>query len=103
MISRTPGNRACAEGATVKNVALNSTTSTKILDASECRQFVSITNLNNAVGAYIKLQAADLDDDKKGIYLVGINTWEMDTTKVYTGEISAIAATDSPTFSITEY
>ena len=66
------------------------------------RVYLSITNLNQNIGVYIKFQEASKDNDKKGIYLTGINTFEM-KAPIYTGEVSAIANTDSPTLSITEF
>lgn len=83
-------------------IALNTSTSTKIVDANGNRMFVSITNdsINNI---WIKLQAASVDNNKTGIKLRRRSVWEMPVDNMYTGEISAISEAGTPDVFITEY
>jgi len=97
--------------AAVTSVDLNSTTATKIADVNADRLtfHVNSNDENNAV--WIKLQAASVDNDKKGIFLArniaaagpGRSLYDMPTDNVYTGEISAISEAGTPTVYITEY
>ena len=90
--------------ATLSNaIELNSSTSVKIADASSDRVFFCVNNDNAVNGVWIKLQAASVDDDKKGIFVGGRASWLMPTDNIYTGEICAIAAVDSPDVFVTEY
>ncbi len=88
-------------------VSLNSTTSTKIADANDRRIFFCVNNNDNNNGVWIKLQAASVDNDKKGIFLTkktGARIFfDMPPGNIYTGEISAIAEASSPTIFTTEY
>ena len=58
---------------------------------------------------WIKLQPTGTDNDKKGIILskrtdgIGDNSWESGDDNIYTGEICAIADSDSPKVYVTEY
>lgn len=72
-------------------VALNTTTAVKVLDANPRRLFCAITN-GSDVDVWIRLYAQATDNDKKGFILAAGMTWEMPTDAIYTGEISAIAA-----------
>lgn len=88
-------------------INLNSTTAVTIVAANPDRIFLDINNDNSANGFWVKLQAASVDDDKKGIFItskVGSRPfWQMPNDNVYTGEISAIADADSPKAYVTEY
>ncbi len=88
-------------------IPLNSLTSTKIADANEDRIFFQVENNFSEKQVWIKLQAASVDDEKKGIFLhknvQGIGSWEMTPDNFYTGEISAIAEDGNPLVYITEY
>ena len=54
---------------------------------------------------FVKLQAASVDDDSKGIMLSNGLTWEMPTDAIYTGEVSCIkdGVGPSATIFVTEY
>jgi len=88
-------------------ITLNPTTSVKIADANPNRIFFHVNTDFPEKSAYIKLQAADVDDDQKGIFLnekeKGVTQWEMPSLSVYTGEISAIAVDGNPIAFVTEY
>lgn len=88
-------------------VTLNGTTSVKIADANPTRIYFYVTNDGSSEEAWIKLQAASIDNGKKGIFLnkkaIYRNDWEMALDNVYTGEICAIAVAGTPTVFVTEY
>ena len=83
-------------------IACNATTSTTIQAANEDRIFFAASNPGNKDG-WIKLQAASVDNDKKGIFLPRNGYWEMPTDNFYTGEISFIAVSGTPDINTTEY
>ena len=82
-------------------ITLNTSTSTKIIDANDDRLYPSISN-NGPGKVHIKLQAASIDNDKKGEIVQSGQTWWL-PENIYTGEISAIAITGSPVVFPTEY
>jgi len=89
-------------------ITLNSSTSTVISVANAGRSFFHADGNFNDKASWIKLQAASVDNVKKGIFLnekeKGVTFWEMPATKkVYTGEISAIADSGNPVIYVTEY
>ena len=90
--------------ATLSSTALNASTSTKICDACSngCRFSLIVTNPSSQ-DVWLKLQAASVDDDKKGIYLPKKSHWEMQVDNIYVGEISAISDSGSPTIYVTTY
>ena len=101
--------RNLADTTSQTSVTLSSSTSTKISDAltdglqTQQRSYFRVDNDTNH-DIYIKLQAASVDNIALGILVKGKGGfWEMNPDSIYTGEISAIAATDSPTIFITEY
>lgn len=100
-------NVNCKDTATITSVTLNATTSTTILAANDKRIAFHVNNDDSSVTVWIKLQAASVDNDKKGIFLnkkALVNSqWEMTPDNIYVGEISAIADTGTPTVYITEY
>lgn len=103
-------NRNSNDVADVKvGVELNSTTTTIIAAANPDRISFMVDNNSNIKEAWIKLQPASTDDDKKGIFLArrvdasGETKWRMDPDNIYTGEISAIADSGSPLVYVTEY
>ena len=95
-------------------IALNAATSTLIAAANPDRIFFSI-NMDCDLTTrcvFIKLQAASVDNDVKGILLQrdfsGNDAayrayWEMPSDTVYTGEISAITASATTDIFVTEY
>jgi len=84
-------------------ITLNATTSTTILAADITRIKVIVHNDGNN-DVWIKFQAASVDNDKKGFIITRRTTRDiMDGNDIYTGEISAIAVTDSPTVYVTDY
>lgn len=95
-------------------VALNSSTATKIADANPDRIFfhVSINGNTSNESIFIKLQAASVDNEKCGIWIGRYldedgsyfkEFWEMPPDNIYTGEISAIMNSGTHTVHITEY
>ena len=91
-----------APSATVTTVALNATTSTVVLASSITRIHTGIYN-SGPTAAWIKFQTAVTDNDKKGIYLSQYAYYEMPEKIRYTGEISAIADSGTPTLHVTAY
>jgi len=88
-------------------ITLNTSTSVKIADANADRLFFDVNNDDASQGFWVKLQAASVDDDKKGIFITSKTGarpfWCMPVDNIYTGEISAIAVAATPTAYITEY
>ena len=88
-------------------ITLNATTSTVIAAANADRIFFHVDNNFSDKAVWIKLQAASVDNDDKGIFLnekeKGVTHWEMPPDNIYTGEISAIADDGNPTVYVTEY
>ena len=103
------GNRNVNDTASIPaGITLNATTSVKIADANEDRMFFRVDNDSNMNDVWVKLQAASVDDDQKGIFLQDFPTgtvtaWEMPPDNIYTGEISAIADSGNPEVFVTEY
>lgn len=88
-------------------IVLNATTSTTVLAANPNRIAFHINNDDATAGCWIKLQAASVDNDKKGIFLgkkaEPDGRWDMSPDNIYTGEVSAIAVSGTPSVYITEY
>ncbi len=70
-------------------ISVGKATSTKLLDANVTRSYVAITVLKKDI--WLKLQAAGVDDDKKGILIQAGQTYETSVDNIATCEISAIA------------
>ena len=84
-------------------ITLNSSTTTKILDANERRIMVLAIN-QGPQRVWLKLQAASIDNLKDDdIWLDKGDFYEMTVDNVYTGEISAIADSGTPSITIEEY
>ena len=86
-------NRNFNEAADVKNgIQLNSSSSTKIADANPNRKYFHVNSNFSDKASWIKLQAASVDNTKKGIFLnekeKGVTHWDMPPDNIYTGEIS---------------
>jgi len=88
--------------ATIDTVALNSTTSVKVADALAGRIYLSVSNEGPGT-IFVKLQAASVDDTKKGEIVESGETWWMTPDNIYTGEVSAIGKNTSPSVHVTEY
>ncbi len=88
-------------------ITLNISTSVKIADANEDRIYFSAECNAETASAWLKLQAATVDDDKKGLFLTKVSLgrfcWKMPSDNIYTGEISAIAQIGNPKIFVTEY
>ena len=91
-------------------ITLNSLVSVKIAGANPNRTFIRIDSALSVRACWIKLQAASVDNDKKGILLNSQNpnsnqqiAWEMAFDNIYTGEICAIAESGAPSVHVTEY
>lgn len=83
-------------------IALNATTSTKIADVLEDRINFTVSN-NSSQDVWLKLQAASVDNDKKGIFLFKRTIYEMPADNIYVGEISAIAENGTPNVYVSEF
>ena len=83
-------------------IALNTSTSTILSGAFVRRIFFAVSNSSNK-DIWLKLQAASVDNDKKGIFVPRNSYWEMQQDNIYIGEISAIANIGAPDIYITEY
>lgn len=77
------------------------TPATTILAANAKRMFCSITVRKKA--AWIKLQAASVDNDQKGIFIERDQTWESIPDNVYIGEISAVGKDNNSEIYVTEF
>ncbi len=86
------------DAATITSITLNSSTSVKILDAivppnpPHIKVVLSLVTSANVI-AWIKLQAASVDDDKTGIRMDNksqIPLTLLENSDIYMGEISAI-------------
>ncbi len=83
---------------------LNSTTSTTVKTASAEPDFVYLRFTNNSNrGIYLKLQAANIDDEKSWILIPRGLFWQMPDTRWYLGEISAIADAGNPDLTMVKY
>jgi len=83
--------------------SVTTVTSVKISDADTSRIFFCVNNNNSSDAIWIKLQAASVDNDKKGIFVAKQTSWIMPVDNVYTGEISCIADNTTTDVFITEY
>ena len=80
-----------SDDSTLSQVALNATTSILVKAAGDDFIFWSITNNSNR-DIWLKLQAASVDNTKKGILIPsGGGYWEMPTSNIFTDEISAMS------------
>jgi hypothetical protein len=84
-------------------IATNAATSTVLLASNSTRKFVAISNSHATDAMFIKLQAAAVDNTAKGIYLLAGQTFTLNGDPMYTGEISAIAASGTPNAYVTSY
>lgn len=88
-------------------IEANATTSVKIADANHERIFFHVNNNSSTKEVWIKLQPANLDDDKKGILLekkqFPDGHWEMPSDNIYTGEICVISESGNAMIYVTEY
>ena len=79
----------------------------KIADANPDRKFFHVHANGDSKPVWIKLQSANTDNDKKGIWVerkAGVNPfWQMPPDNIYTGEISAIADSIGVDVFVTEY
>ena len=93
--------------AVVTSVALNSSTAVTILAADVQRLFFEINNNDGTKDFWIRFYPAATDNIKHGIFITSKTgsrtTFQMKRDNMYTGEISAIAVTDSPTAYITSF
>jgi len=83
-------------------IILNTSTSVKIADANDDRIAFYLSN-DSFQDIWLKLQAASVDNDQKGILIFRRSVYEMPRDNWYTGEISAMADTGSPIIFVTEY
>jgi hypothetical protein len=94
MVQSTGRNANKNDTATMSDaIVINKTTSTTLSVANADRTYLLICNTSSKK-VWVKLQAASVDNDKKGIFLKKETFWEMVTDNVYTGEVSAIGDND---------
>ncbi len=114
MAHKRESTRNTNDVATVSSgISLNSTTSTTVAVANFDRTYFTINiDGSSSTCLFVKLQAASVDNDKKGIVLVRDLDedgsyfrlfWEMPPDNIYTGEICAIATSGTPVVYVTEY
>jgi len=98
------GNRSYNNSSSISGaIATNTSTSVVAAAANPTRSFFNINNNDSNQGVWVKLQAASVDNIKKGIFVKAKDEWEMPPQSMYSGEISVIADTDSPDVYVTEY
>jgi hypothetical protein len=88
-------------------IPLDATTTATVAAANPNRIALHVHNGDSVKGCWVKLQAANVDDDKKGVFLdvkgsFG-SSWDMTLDNIYTGEVSAIADSGSAMLYVTEY
>lgn len=115
MALRRERNRNTNTAATLSDaITLNATTAVKIADVNKNRIFFSVSLAPGLTtrNVFIKLQAASVGDNQKGIILYRdftandnafLPTWGMPTDNIYTGEISAITQSGAQDVYVTEY
>ena len=82
-------------------VAVNNSTSTTLVILTKFDSLMVMTNDGNQ-DVWVKLQAASVDDDKKGFIVYKGTTTELDLEKInYPGEVSAITANGNSTMYLT--
>ena len=85
-------------------ITLNETTSTILSLADSDRIYVHVCNNDSQKEVWIKLQAASVDNDKKGFFLATKGNADghfvLDSA-IYRGEISAIADSGTPNVNVT--
>lgn len=88
-------------------ISVGSSTSVKVAGANVNRCFFYVTIGDTTDDAWVKLQAASVDNDQKGIFIMksedGDNFWEMPSGSIYTGEICMIADAGTLDAYVTEY
>ena len=107
MVKLVPKNVDTNTEATLTSaIALNATTSTTILAADtglvSSKRKIFISNPTNK-DVWVKLQAASADNDKKGIWLPKNSVLPLPGGEIYTGEISAISVSGTPSVYLTTY
>ena len=88
--------------ATNSSVALNATTFTQLAAGNPNRLFFSVAN-DTSVNVWVNLCTAADGVDNTGIWLPAGSIWQMSPDGVYTGEISAIAASGTPSVKVCYY
>jgi hypothetical protein len=84
-------------------ITVSGVTSTTVQAVNVDRLVFAISNVG-VQDMWLKLQAASVDNDKKGIMVPKGGYWEMPPDNIYTGEISAISdSVASTTANTTEY
>ncbi len=96
-------NRNLNTEAQTTEFTLSDTTSTIISLANDKRIYFRVDNASTGRIVYVKLQAANVDNDKRGVRIKEIDIFEMTGDNIYTGEISAIAEMDEPIIFVTEF
>ena len=104
-MAKTIGRNTNVNDAATLPVAFSVTTtlSLKISESNASRIFFCVNNNGSSDAIWIKLQAASVDNDKKGIYVEAGKSWIMTPDNIYTGEISSISDNTTTDVYITEY
>jgi len=82
-------------------ISIDDATSSTLVATNANRKYVAITV--RLKDTWVKLQAASVDNDKKGIYVAEDHTYELPTDNIYTGEISGIGDQGDADIYVTEY
>ncbi len=85
----------------VDKIDVSSSTSTLLLAANRGRIYIAISTQEQPI--WLKLQAASVDNDKKGIFIPRNFTYELHPDVIYTGEVSAITDTGTAEVYVTEF
>lgn len=100
-------NQNISDDAAISIISINDATSTTLSAANPRRVFFYVSNNSASAEAWIKLQAASVDNDKKGIFLGKKadppRDWTMMQDTPYTGEISGISESGTHDVYLTEY
>lgn len=114
MTERIDRNRNTNTEATISDLIVVNGTSVTAAAANPRRQFlhISLAPANTNEEVFVKLQAASVDNDFKGILLQRNLTgnsnahtleWTMPTDNIYTGEVSVISDIGPAGIYVTEY
>lgn len=93
--------------ASVRKINVNASEAVVLSPANPKRKFLFIDNGNGNRDIWIRLQPADISNDKIGMLLKKgtrrPNTFRLEGINIYTGEVSAISQSGSGSLMVTEY
>ncbi len=101
MVRNIGKNINITDNATVSAAVSVGNSSVTVAAANSERIYIAISPLKKNV--FVKLQAASVDNVKKGIFIPRGFTYELPVDNIYTGEISVIAESGNADVYVTEY